>query len=130
MRHQDWHGHGGKNAARHAAENELTQAGMAVTAHHHEIRPAIGGIGQQDIFDPNVALGHALDAGGAPCRARCALMFAPVISSLLRSSATITMSTAFARSRKGMASPIARAAVRLPSQHASTRSSVSPRLWM
>src|SRR5260221_13205950 len=36
---------------------------MSVTAHHHEIRPAIGGVGQQDIFNPDVALGHAFDAG-------------------------------------------------------------------
>src|SRR5260370_2652860 len=36
---------------------------MSVPAHHHEIRPAIGGVGRQDIFNPDVALGHAFDAG-------------------------------------------------------------------
>ena len=45
-------------------------------------------------------------------------MSAPAISSLLsRSSATMTTSTALARSRNGMASAMARAAVRPPSQH-------------
>ena len=39
--------------------------------------------------------------------------------------ATISTSTALARVRNGMASPIARAAVRPPSQHTRTRSSFS-----
>src|SRR5262249_582612 len=56
-----------------------------------------------------------------PWRVRCSLILAPSTSSLLRSSATMTMSTALARSSNGMASPMARAAVRPPSQHASTQ---------
>src|SRR5262249_33611404 len=36
---------------------------MSVAAHHHEIRPTIGRVGQQDIFDPNVTLRYAFDAG-------------------------------------------------------------------
>src|SRR5438067_521066 len=65
------------------------------------------------------------------CRAKCARMFLPVISPLRsRSPVTTRISTAFARVRNGMASAMARAAGRLPSQHTSTRSSVRPRDWI
>ena len=41
VRHQRRHGHGLQHAARHAAEDSLLQAGMAVAAHDDEIDPRV-----------------------------------------------------------------------------------------
>ena len=67
----------------------------------------------------------------SPWRARCLPMSAPSISSCLPGSlATITTSTRPAFARSGMASLIARAACRPPSQHTMTRSSLSGLFWI
>src|ERR1700745_185678 len=52
-----------------------------------------------------------------PCRARCWAISAPGISLLLGRSPTMTTSTAFDRSRIGMASPMARGAAAIPANH-------------
>src|SRR5262245_64928165 len=63
MRHQHGHRHLGQNPARDTAEDELAQARMPVASHHHEVGAAVGGVGQDHVFDCDIALGHAFDSG-------------------------------------------------------------------
>ena len=61
MRHQHGHRHRIENAAGDAADDELAQARMPVPAHHHEVRAAVGGVGQDDVLERKIALGDAFD---------------------------------------------------------------------
>ena len=104
---------------------------MAVAAHHDEVAPRVGRVRQDRARDVGVARYDPLDLD---LQAVAGEMLADVgagnLVALARSLATITTSTALARRRSGIASAIARAALRLASQHTITRSSLSPALWM
>ena len=112
-----------------AAEDELAQARMAVAAHDDEIGLAVGRMRQDRVGHVALDRAEPLDLDLQPvAREMLADVGAGDLVAPAGSPSTITTSTALARWRNGMASPTARAAFGLPSQHTSTRSSLSARL--
>ena len=102
---------------------------MAVAAHHHEVGAAVGRVRGWRPATSMSPLAMRLTSTVTPWRARCSPMSAPVISSLLPLLRRRSPRRPPWRARgSGIASAIARAAVRPPSQHTITRSSLSPLL--
>ena len=64
IRHQCWHGHGFKHAARDTAQDTLIQAGMAVAAHDDQIEAAVGCNRQDGRLDFGAASLHTLNSCG------------------------------------------------------------------
>src|SRR6516164_9410277 len=54
-------GHGGQNATRGTAKNELTQSRMPVSAHYDEIRRHICRVGQDSVWNIQIGGYDALD---------------------------------------------------------------------
>jgi hypothetical protein len=51
VRHQDRYGHGLEHVAGHAAEYDLPQPGMSVSAHDEQVEALVGGCGQDGRLD-------------------------------------------------------------------------------
>src|SRR5580700_10409451 len=83
MRHEHRSSHRLQHVAGHAAQNDLAQLGVAVTAHHDQRSGAISDIGQDGTGDIDVGCSTVSISTLTSWRVRCVAISTPRITLLL-----------------------------------------------